>query len=227
MMRMASLAIALSAAGTLAILRAQAATDPAETSVRASASRFEQWASGRFEGRSAVSADLLRASAPFTSTFTATPTATAGVTVSPPISATATMTGTISLPDLMIPAVTRRQLGYIGCVPPWPTFQLSVTVGNIGLSRASAFVLRVASEDRVIEGLDAGETKTLDFGWNIYQRTLLYVDADDAVRESDESNNAETILPPPPPSRPPPCPPTPQPTRPAYIPYAIHGDDSR
>ena len=119
-----------------------------------------------------------------------------------------------ALPDLAVSIEVSLKWPADFCVRYQPFIVVVAEVRNAGEGDAEASVIELNGTAREnVQGLRAGESTTVVFGgWT--NANEVVVDADSAIEESNESNNAAeawigipTLVPPPP------CTPTPAPTQ--------------
>lgn len=117
---------------------------------------------------------------------------------------TLTPTATLSagsLPDLLITSARVSMQGYSGgCVTRFGPLETFICVSNQGAAPAGPFVIRDTGGGSLawqVEGLDAGEERCLQ---SVGVASVVTVDADDEVVESDEANNTQYIPVPTPPA---------------------------
>jgi len=121
--------------------------------------------------------------------------------------------GTSGLPDLSINSVL-VDLQNPGCLLPDARYGLRVSVSNKGQAAAGSFIVKSGDLQQTMDGLGAGETKTI-FLPNYVSSTgtavTVIADANNSVAESNEQNNTFSGQIPVP-TQPLPCTATPAPT---------------
>ena len=99
-----------------------------------------------------------------------------------------------------------------GCSLPTTQFTLEVAITNKGTADAGPFTVNVDGIlQTVSQGLGAGKYLSLTFFHASQAYHTVVIDPENAIQESDKTNNRKTDILPPLPSLPPPCTPTPIP----------------
>ena len=115
------------------------------------------------------------------------------VTLTPSITPSPTFTRTptaINRPDLVITDM-RIQLQNTNCLQPGDPLGVRVWIVNNGQSTASTFVVKVNGVKQSVNGLGAGDAKSLFFAGYSNPVTAI-VDATGVIAESNENNNSVT-----------------------------------
>jgi len=115
---------------------------------------------------------------------------------------------TSALPDLTISGI---QISYPnpGCYAPGESLGLRVSVTNSGQAAAGNFNVKSDNVQQTVSGLAVGETKSVFLsGTGTGSQTVVTVDPEGAVAESNEQNNSRSLEQVPVPTQPLPCTPT-------------------
>jgi len=97
--------------------------------------------------------------------------------------------GVSALPDLTITQL-KIELPNPGCLSPGDVFGLRVWVANNGQAPASSFAVKAGDAQQTVNGLTAGETKSVFFPNYTSNPVAVTVDPANAIAEGNEQNNS-------------------------------------